>query len=241
MFVERRRNRDERGAVLIAGIFGLVVLLAFGALVVDLLRMQRIGLSVQRAVDAASLAAGKGLKGDPYTVPPSIDEDGEEIPEAEEARRERLTAKRAVILALRENLIAEGLNELATGAGWELAGTQDAHDPGSLYTGTEFKVADLTVIVERGAWYYQEDVNGENDWDSSQNGPYFESLESESGVCPEDTRCTGRPEQNYLFANGVRVRIINRSHRSFFPLAWAGTAEMGGAVREAVASVQRIP
>jgi hypothetical protein len=203
--------------------FGLMVMLALGALVVDVLRIERIGRSLQRASDSAALAASLHLRGDPYTPNPN-------------AAVQWKQAKRAAVMALRNNLIAEDMNLLADGATWTPAGIMDFWDssPVSPYTGSEINIGRLRFTIERGAWLYNEDGNGGSDTDgASSEGPYFVPLESTDGGCPEIWS-----EENYRRANAARVRIEITSWRSAFPLAWAGNAEVGGLAREAVASVQ---
>lgn len=218
-FSTRSRRSAERGAVLVAGLFGVMVLLAFGALVVDLLRIERIARSLQRAADAASLAGTLQLKGDPY-------EYAEDTPATVSAWRK---AKRAAVLALRSNIVAEGTNELAGGAKWLGQGTIDPWDLS--YGGTDAGVGNLHFTIERGAWLYKEGEEGGIDIDGGKDGPFFVSLESDSGKCPEV--CT---VYNYQASNAVRVRVVLTGMRSFFPLAWAGTAQVSGISREATAS-----
>ncbi len=214
MRVGNSHRNTERGAVLFAGMFGIMVLLALGALVVDILRMERIGRSLQRAADSASLAASLHMKGDPYTTSPTA-------PVASWRK-----AKRAAVLALRNNLIAEGSNDLANGADWTPAGTGDPYDS-TMYGGTDIIIGNLRFTIERGMWLYDEEAaNTDGD---PETGPYFVPLESEDGQCPEV--CSGN---NYGYANAVRIRAQMTGMRSFFPLAWAGTTDIGALSREAV-------
>jgi hypothetical protein len=227
MLASPRADKNERGAVLIAGMFGIMVLLAMGALVVDILRMERIGRSLQRAADAAALAASLQLKGDPYT-PAGTPRDWKE-------------ARRAAVLALRSNLIAEDTNVLAGGGTWEPRGIMDFYELETTmdgvmnpYRGSEIRVGRLIITIERGAWLYDEDSSSGGNVDGEPNGPYFVPLESDTGDCPEFCM-----NNNYEYANAARIRIQMTSMRSFFPLAWAGTSEVGGLTRESIGSVQK--
>lgn len=233
MLASPRADKNERGAVLIAGMFGIMVLLAMGALVVDILRMERIGRSLQRAADAAALAASLQLKGDPYDPAGTPNDPAGTPSDWREARR-------AAVLALRSNLIAEDTNVLAGGGTWEPRGIMDFHELETTvdgvmnpYRGSEIRVGRLIITIERGAWLYNEDSSG-GDIDGEPNGPYFVPLESDTGECPEFCG-----QNNHRYANAARIRIQMTSMRSFFPLAWAGTTEVGGLTRESIGSVQK--
>jgi len=220
----RCESPPERGAILVAGAIGIIALLAFGALVVDLLRMERIGRSLHRAADAAALAGSLNLKGDPYEPPTDLNA----------TLAGWRSAKRAAILAVRQNLIAEDTGAVAGAAAWGQDGLEDPWESTARYRNTIITVGKIRVTIERGAWLYLEGTDAEHDADASHPSPYFESLESSDGRCPGATTCS--PKVNHPYANGVKVKIELLDMRTFFPLGSAGRLTWDSISREAIAS-----
>jgi len=216
-------RKQERGVVLFVGMFGLLLLLALGALVVDIARLERYGRSIQRAVDSASLAAALHLRGDPYAPPSDLTSGG------------WLDAKRAAILALRNNLIAELSDQVGAGE-ISLTGQTDRWEDEAAYNGNMLVIGRLAITIERGAWLYCEGASNDTDGDTS-SGPYFQSLESPVGTCPDSSICGG---DNYRSANSARIQVRVSGIRSFFPLAWASSTHHAALEREAVASLRPV-
>jgi hypothetical protein len=97
----RGQRSDERGAILIVGLLVCLILLAIGALVIDVPRMERVGRMLQRAADAAALAGAAELNApDCVTARQASPPDATQLAALQQCWQR---AKRSAFYALQQN------------------------------------------------------------------------------------------------------------------------------------------
>ncbi len=186
----RRLAHDEGGAFLLMALVALSTLLFIGAMVVDIMLVERVGATLQRTADAAALS-GKVLLNRDKANPPGT-------------REEWLLAKRAVLNLLRANVITFGGKDIRVpNYVPEGDGIADRHDgPQSPYRFSQYDFKNSRVSIERGLWWYDDALAPQGE---------FSSLESKNGLCPAlpppaQAVCP-IGQDNFVGANAVRVTL----------------------------------
>lgn len=198
------RARSEQGAVLVLGIFLVILFLALGALMIDLVRIERSILTIQTSVDASSLAGALVLR-----PAPSSDATQEE-------RELSLLRWRAAKVAVFESLAVNPL--FAESSSLDPLGCSECcvespeltydSDPSWQCVVFGFPMNPdpaVTLRIERGI-YYTDPIDGQR---------RFFSLEGVADCCQVDQcsqvvpACTssGQELNAPRVANGVRVEI----------------------------------
>lgn len=213
-----RLAEDESGAFVLMALVVLSALLFIGALVVDILLVERVGATLQRTADAAALSGKIILDRDRPAYPGS--------------REEWLLAKRAVLGSLRGNTITFGGSDIRQSNYIpEGQGEEDKHEaPHSRYRFSTFKFKNNIVTIERGLWWYDDEL--------APRGQ-FSSLESRTGTCPvlprpAQTLCP-LGEDNYRGANAVRVSLRLRGAPVVLARAAFGVQSLRNIERQATA------
>ena len=139
------RGSDQRGATLVFAMLLLVVIFAIGALIIDLLRIERASRSLQRAADAAALAGASQFNRATGFFSSDVDAEG--------WRR----AKRASLVALRMNPVFGDSEEILQSDAFGAPGgpDQDTNFEASEYGFTEFEFPKLKVRIQR-IFYFRE-------------------------------------------------------------------------------------
>lgn len=215
----RSQALSERGAALVVGLFVVLILLAIGALVVDVPRMERVGRLLQRAADAAALAGAAELNSevcrnarfDPDLPPDPV------LLDILQTCWKR--AKRAAFYYLSENPVytAESVSIPLDSALLEphavTGQNPDPHDTTGLgyqYELFEFQIASgRTLQVQVTRMLY---TRGQGKWSAEVPQTIVPQVErgtimDGAGLCTTDPRCGSRNPPSYRWANGMHIRL----------------------------------
>lgn len=204
------RTRNQRGAVLILAAFLLVVIFAIGALIIDLLRVQRASRTLQRAADAAALAGASQLRRTIDTTNGTIDD--------------WKRSKRAVFAALRSNPVFGDFGEILNSGEFGIEGGSPPRgyppdvtyeDPDSHYAYSAYDYPNLDVDIERLFYYRATDTTSirelvleGRDWCGNPSPPP-ELMVPISNCCLAST-------PTFQVANAVRVTLTLKRLPLFF-------------------------
>jgi hypothetical protein len=221
------KDSDQRGAVLIFSLLLLFLIFALGALIVDLLRIERASRSLQQTADSAALAGATQL--------------GARCHESEGTLNQWNFAKRAAIAAIRTNQIFGDGEDTAAWQHPTLEGYEDPTvTPGEIYRYSDFDFPRLHVSIERVLYYRREDC-----LPGSECTPIELSLEGRTECEPAyptpglPAECCGN-DFPYVRANAVRVTLTLKSLPLMFG-RFVGLSDLSVLTRSALGSPDIAP